>query len=103
MFSIAPLLLTVLFAQETFPDPAKLIHDAIVRSEAQDKRHEKYTWREDDERPDEKTKTYESIMLEGENYRKLILASRWMRRLRENDFGCFPGADGAAVRHQSDR
>jgi hypothetical protein len=69
MLCIAPLLLFA-FAP---PEAAQLIHFALAADQAQNKRKIRFTYREDEERPDEKTKTYDVIMLEGESYRKLIL------------------------------
>jgi hypothetical protein len=73
MPTVVPLLILSALAEGNFPDPAKLIADAILAEQAQAKKNLKFTWREDEERPKEKTKTYDVIMLEGENYRKLIL------------------------------
>jgi hypothetical protein len=77
---VAPLLLLAVLAEGSFPDPAELIRNAIAASKAQDAKNEKFTWREDEVRTDDKgapikgfRRTYENIMLEGDNYRKLIL------------------------------
>lgn len=71
-----------LFAQSP-PSPADLIARAIAAQSAQSSRNSKYTYREDHEqqpldkngKPDgpSSSKTYDHIMLEGENYSKLIL------------------------------
>lgn len=73
----------VAFAQPGPPVPADLISRAIAAQNAQSGRNSKYTYREDHEqqqldkngKPDgpPSTKTYDHIMLEGENYSKLIL------------------------------
>jgi hypothetical protein len=72
----------VLFAQSA-PPPADLIARAIAAQNAQSARNSKYTYREDHEqqpldkngKPDgpPSSKTLDHIMLEGENYSKLIL------------------------------
>jgi hypothetical protein len=67
-------------ADNSYPDPPRLIRQAITIRKAQDAKDWKFTWREDEEWRDEKgrpmkpfLRTYDNIMLEGENYRKLIL------------------------------
>ncbi len=80
---IAALLASTLFAQSAPPAPSELIARAIAAQNAQSARGWKYTYREDHEeqqldkngKPDgpPSTKTYDHIMLEGENYSKLIL------------------------------
>jgi hypothetical protein len=70
---LVPLLLLAL------PDPVQIIHTAVAANAAQAARKEKFTWREDEVRNDEKgvpikgfRRTYDVIMLEGDTYRKLI-------------------------------
>ncbi len=72
MFPIAPLLVVLALADQS-PDPSALIHKAIAASKDQNERKEKFTFREDEEKKGEKKRTYDNIMLEGSNYRKLIL------------------------------
>jgi hypothetical protein len=70
-------------AQPTTPSPDELIQKAITARNTQDARDRKYTYREDhtdtqldkDGKPSgsPETRTYDHIMLEGENYSKLIL------------------------------
>ncbi len=64
------------------PAAEKLLTAAIEAQRVQDRKGWKYTWREDEqefqfnkkgERLKPKRKTFDVIMLEGENYRKLIL------------------------------
>ncbi len=71
-----------LLAQPTAPAPGDLIARAIAARKAQEERGRKFTYREDHTQfqldKDGKvgppsTKTYEHIMLEGDEYRKLIL------------------------------
>jgi hypothetical protein len=76
----APLLFITALAEGAAPTPDQLIEKAIALNKAQDARALKYTWREDEERRDDKgqpqhpfLKTYDVIMLEGDSYRKLIL------------------------------
>ena len=70
----------VLLAEGGFPPPEQLIHKAIEIRKAQEARGLKFTWREEVEIRDEKGrpgkpfhKTYDVIMLEGQNYNKLVL------------------------------
>jgi hypothetical protein len=70
-------------AQDAVPSPESLLRRAIEAQEAQDAKGWKFTWREDEDMfPADKNgkplgksyhHTYENIMLEGENYRKLVL------------------------------
>ena len=76
-----PLLLAfAAFADNSVPDPEQLIRKAMEFRKAQADKNWKFTWREDEEWRDEKgqpmkpfVRTYDNIMLEGDNYRKLIL------------------------------
>jgi hypothetical protein len=70
-------------AQSGLPTPTELIRRAIAAEQAQAERGRKYTFREDHIQSQidkngnpgpPKTDTYEHIMLEGSNYRKLILS-----------------------------
>lgn len=80
---IAAVSACALVAQSVPPSPAGLIARAIAAQTTQTQRGWKYTCREDHEqqqldkngKPDgpPSTKTYDHIMLEGENYSKLIL------------------------------
>ena len=74
--------LFLLFASEQAPTSSELIRKAIAASESQQSKDLKYTYREDHEQFQlnkqnqmslTSRKTYDVIMLEGENYRKLIL------------------------------
>lgn len=67
-------------ADNGFPAPEQLIHKAMELRQAQDAKALKFTWREEVEVRDDKGrplkpfhKTYDVIMLEGQNYRKLVL------------------------------
>jgi hypothetical protein len=73
MLPIVPLLVLVALAEVGSPDPAQLIRNAMAAGAVQDKKNEKFTFLEDEEREGEKKRTYDNIMLEGANYRKLIL------------------------------
>ena len=74
------LTMIALIAADPWPDPAQLIEKAMAARQAQNSRGSKFTWREEVEVRDEKgsplkpfRKTYDVIMLEGENYNKLVL------------------------------
>ena len=74
------LIILALAAFDTWPDPAQLIQKAIAARQAQNAQGSKFTWREEVEVRDEKSRpmkpfqrTYDVIMLEGQNYRKLVL------------------------------
>src|SRR5258707_1261174 len=76
------LLLAAVLLQGNAPSAEQLIQAAIAARKAQEDRGWKFTFREDQEQfnPDksgklvlEKTRTWDNIMLEGENYRKLLL------------------------------
>jgi hypothetical protein len=77
---LASLLIGLTVAQGSLPDPSELIRKAIAVRDAQEAKGLKFTYREDEERRDDKdrpitpfVRTYDVIMLEGDNYRKLIL------------------------------
>lgn len=67
---IAAFVLAVLHAAEP-PSLSEIYEKALQSRKAQEARNAKFTWKEEEVRPKE-TKTYDVIMLEGENYRKLI-------------------------------
>jgi hypothetical protein len=74
------LLLVLTLADGNFPPPEQIIEKAIAVRKAQNEKGAKFTWHEDVEHRDEKGQplhpfmsTFDVIMLEGENYRKLIL------------------------------
>lgn len=78
----APALPCALIAQTATPSPAELIAHAVAAEKAQDEKNSKYTYREDHAQSqvdkDGKagpsvTRTYDHIMLEGEEYKKLVL------------------------------
>ena len=70
-------------AQDAVPSPENLLRSAIEAQKLQDAKGWKFTWREDEDMfPADKNgkpfgksyhHTYENIMLEGDNYRKLVL------------------------------
>ena len=69
-------------AQSNLPAAADLIRRADAADKSQNQRNEKYTYREDHTQSDvdkngnlspRETRTYEHIMLEGEEYKKLVL------------------------------
>ncbi len=66
------LFLVPVLAADTAPRPEELIHRAIQVGKAQEAKGWKFTWKEDVSEK-ETTKTFDVIMLEGSNYRKLIL------------------------------
>ena len=68
-----PLLALAVLADAGPPNAAQLIRNAIAAGAAQGQKNEKFTFLEDEEREGEKKRTYDNVMLEGENYRKLIL------------------------------
>jgi hypothetical protein len=79
MHAIA-LLLVLLAPAE--PDVVQVIRNGVAAGKAQDDKGWKYTWRQDYEQTDidkngkvfgKKLMTFDMIMLEGENYQKLIL------------------------------
>jgi hypothetical protein len=81
-FTIAAILPSALIAQDAPPTPGSLIARTIAVMKAQEERGWKYTYREDrteseidknGQAQSPVTRTYEHIMLEGENYTKLIL------------------------------
>jgi len=74
------MMLAALAAADSYPDPAQLIERAMAARRAQDAKGWRYTWREEVEMRDEKSRplkpfqrTFDVIMPEGENYRKLVL------------------------------
>jgi hypothetical protein len=83
IYLIAALAACTLVAQSAPPTSAELITRAIAAQNAQSARGWKYTYREDHEEQQldkngkpsgpPSTKSYDHIMLEGENYSKLIL------------------------------
>jgi len=76
-------LLWPVLAQDTVPSPESLLRRAIEAQKAQEATGWKFTWREDEDifpagkdgKPLDKSyhRTYENIMMEGDNYRKLVL------------------------------
>jgi hypothetical protein len=75
-----PLLVFLAFSDQALPAPEHLIQAAIAARQAQTAKGYQFTWREETEQRDLKDhplkpfrRTYDVIMLEGQNYRKLIL------------------------------